>query len=172
MAHSQRGARLVAGLMAIAIAGCGSAKTSAGSGRVPIDPAFIAKVTAVCTKDNAISSPKGKFPYPQFNPYRPQADLLPKVATYFKTDSTNALVPGQLATLGEPAQDAAQWDQLRTLVDENVANSDKQIAAAEASDRTTFIATLGPAQGLNNQMLAEARQAGFAKHSPCNMALF
>jgi hypothetical protein len=174
MAHHLRAARLgaVAGLFAAAIAGCGSAgKTSAQSTGGGIDQAFIARVTTVCNNDNAITAQKGKFPYPQFDPSRPQADLLPKVGAYFKSRDLND-IPEQLAALGQPTQGTTQWDQLRALVDQNDANIVKQINAALASDGTAFIATLAPAQNLDNQMLAAARQAGFPKNSPCDMAIY
>jgi hypothetical protein len=174
MAHHLRTARLgaAAGLIAVALTGCGSAaKTSAPSSGAGIDQAFIARVTTVCTNDNAITAPKGKFPYPQFNPSRPQADLLPKVGAYFKSRDVND-IPEQLAALGQPAQGATQWNELLALVEQNGANIVKQTNAALASDSTAFIATLAPAQNLDNQMLSEARQAGFPKNSPCNMAIF
>src|SRR5205807_2637539 len=101
---------LIAAVLAAAVlSACGSSKKSATTstpstattvGATKFDAPFIARVDAVCARAAAGARP---FPYPNFNPTRPDVKTLPKVGAFFARQQAVAdAVPKQLRQLGSP----------------------------------------------------------------------
>ncbi len=177
-------------LLALAVAGlsaCGSSNKSASTATTQsapqqttpasttgatggaIEPAFIARVNALCTKANAELAPKGKFPYSNFNPTSPDVSLLPKVAAFFEgLRPVLDRVPVALKALGAPRQGASEWSQLVALVPQYRAIADRQIAAAKASDSQAFVKTVDEISTIQERITRLALGAGFAATSPCS----
>jgi hypothetical protein len=161
-------------LAAVTLAGCGSgdngstASTTTTAAGAKIDPAFIAKVDAVCAKASKRFAANGQFPFQNFDPLHPDPKLLPKVGAFFKPNvSTERMVENQLRALGEPEMGASLWNAIRTHAIASEANAIKQVHVALASDVTRFVATVKEANRLHGQVDAEAGAAGFASTSPC-----
>jgi hypothetical protein len=170
-----RGASMwLAMLAAVTLAGCGSgdnggtASTTTTAAGGKIDPAFIAKVDAVCAKASKRFAANGKFPFQNFDPLHPDPKLLPKVGAFFKPNvSTERMVQNQLRALGEPETGAPLWTAIRTHVIASEANAIKQVHVALASDVAGFVATVNEANRLHGQVDTEAQAAGFTASSPC-----
>jgi hypothetical protein len=141
------------------------ASASAGSS---IEPAFIARVNALCTKADAEIAPKGKFPYANFNPTSPNVSLLPKVAAYFESlRPVLDRVPAALQTLGTPKQGSAPWAEIVALVPRYRVIADRQITAAKASDARAFANTVSEISTVQEKITRVALDAGFSATSPC-----
>ncbi len=157
-------------LAALALAACGGGGTTSSStaAGAKIDPAFVAKVDAVCAKANRRFAANGKFPFQNFDPLHPDPKLLPKVGAFFKPNiATGQMIDAELRALGEPATDARQWNAIRALAIAAHAGAIKQVHAALTSDVTGFVATVNQAKRLHTRLDSEARAAGFAASSPC-----
>jgi hypothetical protein len=157
--------------VAAALAGCGSSKkptqTATTASPAKIDPAFIARVNAVCAAASKGATP---FPYRNFNPIQPDVKLLPKVGAFFaKRQKIADAVPGQLRHLGHPASGQSTWARMLVLTARDRAIADRQIKAAEASDARAFVATVTEVSGVSSQLAQLARAAGFSSSSPCQM---
>jgi hypothetical protein len=170
-----RGASMwLAMLAAVTLAGCGSgdngstASTTTTAAGAKIDPAFIAKVDAVCAKASKRFAANGQFPFQSFDPLHPDPNLLPKVGAFFKPNiATERMVENQLRALGEPATGAPLWNAIRTHAIASEVNAIKQVHVALASDVTRFVATVKEANRLHGRVDAEAQAAGFTASSPC-----
>ena len=128
-------------LAAVTLAGCGggdnasTASTTTTAAGAKIDPAFIAKVDAVCAKASKRFAANGQFPFQNFDPLHPDPGQLPKVGAFFKPNvSTERMVENQLRALGEPAMGAPAWNAIRTHAIASEANAIKQVHVALASD--------------------------------------
>jgi hypothetical protein len=160
-------------LAAAVLSACGSSKKSTTSstastattvGPTKIDPQFIARVDSVCARAAAGSKP---FPYPSFNPGRPDVKMLPKVGAFFASQQAVAdAVPKQLLQLGAPTTGQTIWSRMLALATQDRVIADRQIKAAKASDVAGFVATLQPVTTFSQQLRALARQAGFPASSP------
>ena len=174
--HRLRRSAIIASFVAIALlSGCGSSKhaanttaTATAAGAVAkIDPAFIARVDAVCGR---FAKAAPQFPYPTFDPLHPDVKLLPKVGAFFAKQQPKAdAVPKQLAALGPPATGQATWSQMLALGTRSRVVADQQIKAAEASNTRAFVATVNSVQQISTQLGNLADKAGFSISSPCRM---
>jgi len=183
---ARRISTIVLALVAAGLSACGSSSKSAstattqsapqqttsasttGAGGSAIEPAFIARVNALCTKANAEIAPKGKFPYANFNPTSPDVSLLPKVAAYFESlRPVLDRVPTALKTLGTPKQGSAPWAEIVALVPRYRVIADRQIAAAKASDARAFVNTVSEISTVQEKITRVALDAGFSASSPC-----
>jgi hypothetical protein len=156
----------------VLLSGCGSSKKSTTAApttasSTKIDPAFIARVDAVCARASKGGAP---FPYKNFNPEKPDVKLLPKVGAFFaKRQAIADAVPKQLRALGAPTTGQATWSQMLALATRSRAIADRQIKAAEASDVPGFVATVRAVGQVDNQLGRVANEAGFSNTSPCRM---
>jgi hypothetical protein len=166
----------IASAVAIAVmAGCGSADktasipatTSALNASSKLEPAFIARVDAVCARATKGAVP---FPYRNFDPTHPDVKLLPKVGAFLaKRQTTADAVPHQLRELGQPTTGRPIWAQMLGLATRERAIADRQIKAAETVDVHGFVTTLAPTREISNQLRQLAKDAGFSSSSPCGM---
>jgi hypothetical protein len=178
---------LVTAVLVLGMSACGSSKgssnasTSAPQAGHPttsfpsptpastLEPAFIARVNAVCTQAKSNSEANGPFPYQNFDPLHPDVKLLPKVGAFFAAvQSSGDQVPAELRALGTPRRAQSLWAKMLVLAQENSAIADRQIKAAEASDSPAFIATVDAVERVDTQLQKLGHQTGFADSSPCN----
>jgi hypothetical protein len=156
----------IAGVVtAVALAGCAGHPTTQ-----KIEPAFIAKVNALCTtiNDQVHAAGIGTFPYQTFDPQHPDTATLPLVGAYFARGLLiRRAIPADLAALGEPRTAQAQWDSLRNLALQLNQTAIEQVAAAKAGDKKAFVATVNRVNGLHDRISSKALEDGFAKSSPC-----
>lgn len=162
------------GLLGAGVTACGSssAKTTPS---VTMDPAFRDRLESVCAADYAgmvnTAKPGDSFPYPNFDVEHPDPGLLPKVGAFFAPNIPYwQRLPGQLAALGEPATNAAAWDQLRDLERQKSATGVDQIHAAENRDAATFVATAHSVRSLTPRLTAAEDSAGVPAKSRCRDA--
>jgi hypothetical protein len=134
-----------------------------------ITPAFIAKVNAYCSAEEAgFNKVLGKFPYPNFNPDHPDVKTMRLVGKHFeKALSLRHAIPGQLKALGQPQVGQSQWDELKMLATQSDEIAIAQIRVALAGNVKDFVATVDQTGSIHNELVKAAESDGFAKSSPC-----
>jgi hypothetical protein len=135
-----------------------------------ISPAFVKKTNKLCaTIDAKFTRVLGDtFPYPNFNPTKPDHKTLLLVGKYFaKALPLRRAIPGEFRGLGEPAVGTAVWDAIRSLVIEDNAVAIKQVAAAQAGDAKTFVSTYHRLRALDRRITIKASTSGFPQDTPC-----
>jgi hypothetical protein len=97
-----------------------------------ISPQFIAKTDKLCAAINGrFRRTLGSFPYPNFNPFRPDRKTLLLVGKHFaKALPIRRAIPRQLRSLGEPTTGKQAWDAIRTLALQANTVAVKQVAVA------------------------------------------
>jgi hypothetical protein len=172
----------VMGILAVlGIAACGSsgksnstaashttASIASPTSVTAIDPAFRARVDAICARANRRTAAFGQFPYPKFDPQHPDLKTLPGVAAYFsKGQPIIDRVPVEMRQLGEPEKARKPWRELLGLATQARTIADRQIVAAKSSDAGAFVATVNEL-GANQMKLEKvAIESGFSGASPC-----
>ena len=155
--------RISATLLITAIAatasGCGGSSTHLDSG-------FAAKVNAAC--QHAISDKASHpFPLPNFDPRHPKPSELPAVGSYFAKYGDAQYMIDTLNSAGEPSSHAADWDRLRSLVDQASRNSLTQQQVAKSKNVAGFEHTLDVSQTLAKQIDSLGKHLGFGSSSAC-----
>jgi len=179
----------VAILAAVGFAACGSSsKSNSGTANAPAGhptasiatpssatapkPTFIAQVTSVCAAAVPRLNAQGKFPYPNFDPLHPDVKLLPKVGAFIASvQAQDARLPAQLARLGSPDKQQAQWQQMLALANSLSATVARQIKAARASNAPAFVAATRELESIEMRLQKLALEVGLKSSSPC-MRLF
>jgi len=135
-----------------------------------LDPPFIAKANTVCKSVSAsFRQVLGKtFPYPNFNPEKPDPVTLRLVGAHFhKALSIYKAVPGELKALGEPTTGRQLWLELRGLADEDETLAIEQQADALAGNAKAFVANVNAVNKLQSKIDSTGAAAGFAASSAC-----
>jgi hypothetical protein len=155
-----------------AVAGCGGTSRAADStssgGASPsgAHASFIATVEQVCAR--AVAAHAGHaFPLANFDPENPRPSQLPVVGDYFAQYGGLPQTTTALHALTPPAADATAWNALLDLADQISANAQRQIAAAQASDVSSFIQTVATAKQLTTAINSAGAQFGFSQESAC-----
>ena len=157
--HAMR-ATVITAAVTLTAAACGGGATK------PLGSAFTAKVNAIC--QTAIDDKQNhQFPLPNFDPRHPTAAELPQVGAYFAKYGDAQLLIDRLAAAGEPPHRAADWDRLRSLVDQSSRNSLEQQRVAAARDIPGFEHTLDVADSLHARIVPLGRTLGFGSSSAC-----
>jgi hypothetical protein len=160
-----RAAALASGLLLAA----SSASCAGGGGdppRAPLDSAFRARVDAAC--DGFLAAQQAHpFPVKDFDPHKPDPAKLPAVATYFGTYRPADVVVEGVTALGEPAQNASTWDDLRGVLEQDAANAKVQIRTAAAKDVAAFTKSVDRAEVLHARLVSLAEDLGFDDGSSC-----
>jgi hypothetical protein len=178
---------LLTAVLALGISACGSSKESSNASTSgppaghpttsfpsptpasTLEPAFIARVNAVCARAKSNSEANGPFPYQSFDPLHPDVKLLPKVGAFFAAvQSSGDRVPAELRRLGTPHRAQSEWAKMLVLTQENSVIADRQIKAAEASNSSAFIATVDAVERVDTELQKLGHETGFADSSPCN----
>jgi hypothetical protein len=145
------------------------AAVAARSQATRINPQFIAKTDKLCVALNArFHRTLGTFPYPNFNPTKPDLKTLPLVGKHFaKALPIRRTIPGQLRSLGEPTTGRQAWDAIRSLGLQENTVAIKQVSAALASNSKAFVATVKQINQLSEAISTRATAAGFPRTTAC-----
>lgn len=173
--------RTGAGVFAVAalitLVGCGSstrpsaggadhASTAATSSVAPFDPAFAARVNAVCA-DEVAAHAAHPFPLKGFDPANPTPDQIRQAAAFFAAYGDTQGFDDKLHALGQPTNDVSAWGQLVGLIDQDTARALAQQKAGAAGDVAAWKKTLDPAKTLYTQITRDGIALGFTATTPC-----
>ena len=143
-------------LLVVLTAGCIVGTSEPGVGQ-----AFANKAVVVCKAARAQKTAEGPFPYPNFNPTKPDKSEFPGVAQYLmKTLNTYRTWLGQMQALGEPPSGKSYWDDLLRAIASHVELNVDQIAAAQAGDSQTFSNDYYKGAKTQDALLHAANDAG------------
>ena len=127
----------IAVLLALGSAGCGGGSSYGSNAAVPA--AFQNRALAVCKAAAAEKDAEGPFPYPKFNPTRPDWAKYPGVAPALtRTPQIFGKWLRNMKALGEPGTGRAAWDDLLAAIGSHVRIAAEQQAAAARRDSDTF----------------------------------
>jgi hypothetical protein len=104
---------------------------------------------------------KGPFPFPDFNPTKPDLSNLPAIATSeAKTVTIFEAWPAKMQALGQPPTGQAAWADVMRALESHVRIIEEQQAAAENSDGQTFTKDYYEGHKAQDQMEKAADAAG------------
>ena len=116
---------------------------------------------ATCQHALELKAAQGPFPFPDFNPTRPDPEKLAGVATSLRmTDATFNTWLAEMQALGTPPSGQRPWADLVAAVQRHRDLNADQIGAAERGDTTTFTADYHAGVETQGQLLAAANAAG------------
>ncbi len=122
-------------LLAFAVGGCGVTAPSVSV----LGADFHSKAVAVCEHALALKKAQGAFPFPDFNPTKPDIARFPAVADFLKlTDATFTTWDNEMVALGQPPTGSAVWADVVAAVHEHRVNNADQIVAATNGDAARF----------------------------------
>ena len=129
---------LVAIAMALAAGGCGGSAAATPNPTI-LGAAFATSALAACDAAVIMKQAQGPFPFPDFNPTKPDVSKLGQVADYLeKTATTYEAWSGAMKRLGQPAGGGSSWSALVAAVDRHGQLARDQIDAARKGDTTRF----------------------------------
>ena len=141
------------------VAACGGGSSNGSDAALPA--AFQNKALAVCRASAAQKDAQGAFPYPDFNPTRPDWSKYPDVAAalvntpvIFRTWQRN------MQALGEPSTGRAAWDDLLAAIGTHMRIATEQQAAAARRDSDTFTKDYEEGTKTQDELLQAATAAG------------
>jgi hypothetical protein len=127
---------------AIALVVLGAAACGSGSGHgssAILGKAFQARAVAVCRSALTQKKALGPFPYPDFNPTRPDLSKLPPIARLeARTVSIFETWQHKMLALGQPPSGQAEWADVMKALGSHVRIIVEQQAAAQRGDAKTF----------------------------------
>ncbi len=104
---------------------------------------------------------QGPFPYPEFNPTRPDWSKYPGVAAALvKTPVIFRMWLHNMQALGEPSTGRAAWDDLLAAIRSHVRIATEQQAAAAHRDSDTFTKDYDEGGTTQDKLLQAATAAG------------
>jgi hypothetical protein len=143
-------------VLGVSAFGCSSDKGPPAVGRQ-----FRARAVVVCRKALALKKAEGPFPYPNFNPTKPDPSKLRGVADFLeKTQSTFETWLRDMRNLGSPPSGQAAWADLVAAVQRHVELNGEQIVAARQGDLKTFSDDYVKGTEVQDQSLKAASDAG------------
>ena len=149
----------VVALLAVGSTACGSSSSYGSHPAVPA--AFRSRALAVCKTAAAQKKAEGPFPYPAFNPTRPDWSRFPGVAdALIKTPEIFRSWQRQMQALGQPSTGRAAWDDLLAAIHSHVLIAAEQQAAAARRDSNTFIKDYREGNNTQKKLLRAANAAG------------
>jgi hypothetical protein len=147
-------------LLALGSAGCGGG-TGHGSRPPVLGKAFQGRALTVCRAALARKKAQGPFPYPDFNPTRPDRSKLPGVARFeAKTVKIYERWRGEMLALGQPPTGRAAWANVLRALDSHVRIIVEQQAAARRGDSKTFADDYYAGNKAQDEMQRGAEAAG------------
>ena len=122
-------------LLTLAIAAC----TGSAPGSSVLGADFRAKAVAVCEHALALKHAQGAFPFPDFNPTKPDIARFPAVAQFLAlTDATFTTWDTEMVAIGQPPTGSAVWADVVAAVHRHREINADQIVAATTGDATRF----------------------------------
>ena len=140
--------------------GCGDGGSKYGStSQVPAS--FRERAVDVCNRALAKKKAEATFPYPDFNPTRPDWARYPGVARALaKTPGVFRSWLEDVESLGEPATGRAAWDDLVAAIRDHVRIAAEQYLAAIRHDTATFTKDYEEGSDVQDKLLEAATGAG------------
>jgi hypothetical protein len=166
-AASQKASRMA---LASSISAAAHANAVARSSppKAPVDASFLARTNALCativTYDNGHPNP-----YPSLNLAAPDVATLKKLGAYYAA-SPYEVVLGKIVALAPPGQNPATWSAFVEIAQQVRGETLTQIKAAVGGDVATFVGTLTPVVGLQDELSDAAHQVGWAPPDACDAA--
>jgi hypothetical protein len=106
---------------------------------------FIRRANATCHATEAKAAGLPRFPFSNFDPFRPDRNLLPQVGRFFN-QPTRRRLPGalfkELQKLGTPPASSGAWQKVLKARRVVITNETAQIKAALADDAPGFVRTV------------------------------
>jgi|KBSMisStandDraft_5_1062788.scaffolds.fasta_scaffold886442_2 hypothetical protein len=151
--------RSIPPLILIAVLGaCGGSDDPAGEA---VERGFARQATAVCASALAEKRAQRPFPYPDFNPTRPDPAKLPDVADFLEeTDTTFTSWQRRMVALGQPRHGADAWHELIAAIETHVRLNRDQITAARSGDTRRFADDYRKGVDTQAKLLDAANTAG------------
>jgi hypothetical protein len=150
---------LIVALVAVGGAACGGGSSYGSDAAVPA--AFQAKALAVCKAATAQKNAEGPFPYPDFNPTRPDWSKYPGIArALVKTPVIFRMWLRNMEALGDPSTGRAAWDDLLVAIGNHIRIATEQQAAAAHRDSDTFTKDYDEGRKTQEELLQAATAAG------------
>jgi hypothetical protein len=110
-----------------------------GSHAAVLGKAFQRRAVAVCQRALAQKKAQGPFPYPDFNPTKPDLSKLPAIAQFEgQTVTIYQNWQREMLALGQPPTGQAEWADVLKALDSHVRIITEQQAAAQNGDGKTF----------------------------------
>lgn len=145
----------------VAIAAPGPVVLASGPGEPAVGAAFASRALAVCQHAFELKEAEGPFPFPDFNPTKPDPVILPQVVPALReTDVTFRTWLSEMKALGDPPSGRTAWTDLLAAIESHVAINADQIAAAERGDGATFAADYDRGVATQAALLRAAEAAG------------
>ena len=124
--------------LALAAAGCGGSAAATPNATI-LGADFATSALAACDAAVVMKKAEGPFPFPDFNPTKPDVAKLGQVADYIeKTATTYEAWSAAMKALGQPAGGGSSWSALVAAVDRHGQLARDQIDAARKGDTTRF----------------------------------
>jgi hypothetical protein len=140
----------------LAGAGCGG-----GSPKHVLGKVFENRAASVCDAALAQKKAQGAFPYPNFNPTRPDRSKLPGIARF---EATTVKIYERwlrkMQALGQPPTGQAPWADVLSALREHVRIIVEQQAAAERGDTRTFTKDYHEGNKAQDEMVSATDAAG------------
>jgi hypothetical protein len=106
---------------------------------------FIRRATAACRAIEARAARMPPFPFPNFDPFHPDPNLLPEVGRFFAQPARHRLPPAllrKLELLGQPTASRGAWQNVLKARRAQLSNETAQIRAALADNAPAFVRTV------------------------------
>ena len=124
--------------LALATAGCGGSAAATPNPTI-LGADFATSALAACDAAVVMKQAEGPFPFPDFNPTKPDVAKLGQVADYLeKTATTYEAWSAALTALGQPAGGSSSWSALVAAVGRHGELARDQIDAARKGDTSRF----------------------------------
>ena len=145
----------------MALSACGSSGSS-----TTVETSFITHANLVCKDALNVVAPS-PFPWAQFTPTNPLPAQLPAVGQYLDGVTFNHKEVDVTNLMGKPKHGAALWQRFVDLVAQQQSEVATQTAAAKASNKKAFVASVTAIQATAKQIDAAAAAVGFRSNSYC-----
>ena len=150
---------LTVALLSVGATGCGG--DSGPDEQVPAR--FGGKALAVCKASADQMDAQGPFPYPNFNPTRPDWSKYPGVPqALLKTPEIFRGWLHNMRALGQPTTGGRAWNDLLAAIEAHVRVAAEQELAAVHRDSDTFTKDYHEGRATQDKLLRAARAAGIA----------
>ena len=107
------------------------------------------------------------FPWQSFTPSNPAPAQLPAVGAYLDGISFNHKEVALINLAGKPHHGGAAWQRFVDLIGQQQSEVAAQTAAAKASNKEAFVASVAEIQATAKQIDAAALALGFRTNSYC-----
>jgi len=146
--------------LALATAGCGGSAAATPNPTI-LGADFATSALAACDAAVVMKQAEGPFPFPDFNPTKPDVARLGQVADYLeKTAAAYEAWSAAMTALGQPAGGGSSWSALVAAVGRHGELARDQIDAARKGDTTRFSKDYTLGMQTRSDLIKAATDAG------------